>query len=81
MKFRLKCPACNYKFIVHARYSSDTGEATCPAKGCNKVFEYRGPDAPMKTTKVEGQALFDQLFGGKTSGQKSIFDDLLKGRK
>jgi hypothetical protein len=79
MKFRLKCPACDYKFIVNVRYSSDTGHATCPQKGCNKVFEYRGPDAPLKkNTKMEGQELFEQLFGGKTSGQKSIFDDLLK---
>ena len=65
MKFRLKCPACSYKFIVNVRTSSDTGNATCPQKGCNKVFEYRGPDTPMKKNiKDDGAEMFEKLFGG-----------------
>ena len=68
MKLRLKCPACDYKFIVNARLSSDTGNATCPRTDCNKVFEWRGPDAPLKKMKTVADNnvidTFNQLFGG-----------------
>ena len=77
MKLRLKCPACSYKFIVNARLSSDSGEATCPLSDCKKVFPWRGPDAPLnKNTGTEGAELFEQLFG-----KTNPFNDLVNGKK
>ena len=72
MKFRLKCPACNYKFIVNVRTTSDTGEATCPQISCKTVFEYRGPDAPLKkkTSDNDVMDIFNNLFGGAFGGKK-----------
>ena len=72
MKFRLKCPSCEYKFIVSVRYSTDTGTATCPQQKCKRKFKYRGPDAPLEKESNP----FEDLFGKSNS-----FGDLFKGFK